>query len=240
MKEKTLNQLANLVGDENYTVLETVAGTVVDAAPFIGKFITSFKIRRLSKRLELNEEKINDISKKLVGVEGQFNDLLKNFLFPSILQQILEEDEDNKTGYFLDGFGNVIDKRIFDESKILILYDTLRKLRFIEIEYLISLTHEYKRYNRERSTDIEKIDNLFDTNNFNTIKLAVESKLEGLGLIDTGRNISYEDVRNNINNELRASKYGRRPSRSSPETKLTTFGREFLNMFSLLDKFEYK
>lgn len=240
MKEETIDQVKSLIGDQNFAGLDILAGTISEVAPVISNIITSFKIRRLSKRLALHEKKIQNLSQKLVSIEDdKFVDLLKNFLFPSILQQLLEEDEDNKTGYFLDGFGNVIDKKIIDESRILILYDILKNLRYIEIEYLISLSSKYKRYCRDiKMSTKQQVDKPFDDLKFKSIKIAIESKLEGLGLIDTGRSISYEEVMKNLNDDLKRYTNRIAGTKRIPETKLTSFGQEFLNMYSLLDQFE--
>lgn len=236
MNSEIVKNLRNLVGLDN-DVPGLPIETIVEAAPVIGKILTSFKIHRLSKRLEIYAEKINELSLKVTSIDDEkFVDLLKDFLFPAILQQLLEEDEDNKIGYFLDGFGNVIDNRNVNESSLLILFDTLRELRFIEIEYLITLSSTYKNYcMKYREKNNKKVNNPFKNENFETIRPAIESKLERLGLINRSNSLSHQEMLKTLDRE-----FGRVLRRSSDSSKveLTKFGNHFLNEFSLLKRFE--
>lgn len=234
-ENEIVESFKNLIGESNFNVLEFFAGTIGDVAPIISNLMTSFKIYRLKNRLEKHEIKLKELSEKVVVIEDEkFVDILKNFLFPSILQQLLDEDEDNKIGYFLDGFGNVIDSRVIDESEILILYDTLKNLRFIEIEYLISFSRAYKNYHRGK-----EIKDYFKEDNFSKIKQPIENKLENIGLIDTGKYMTYNETLNKMGQDVLKQKFGgsRLRSNVSPQVEITEFGYLFLNTFSLLDQY---
>ncbi|MCL1701637.1 hypothetical protein [Lysinibacillus sp. Bpr_S20] len=239
-ENEIVESFKNLIGESNFNVLEFFSGAIGDVAPIISNVMTSFKIYRLKNRLEKHESKLKELSEKVVSVDDEkFADLLKKFLFPAILQQLLDEDEDNKTGYFLDGFGNVIDKNIIDQSRILILYDILRNLRFVEIEYLISLSSTYRSYYRTLIFNKnENVENTFDNIQFSSLKIPIESKLESLGLINTGKSISYDEMMRNFNNDLKRQKNSLPRTNRTPVVTITPFGNEFLNMFSLLDKYK--
>lgn len=220
MKEETVGHLQTLLGNENFEGLEIIVGTLGEQAPIIGRMLTSFKVRRLSKRLAFHERKIAELSRKIVTIDdSKFVDLLKNFLFPSILQQLLDEDEDNKTGYFLEGFKKTIDQRLLDESKLLIFFDTLKGLRFVEIEHLISLSNEYKESQQQKrsQSSVQFEDGII---------YAIESKLEHKGLIKTPNSLNIQNKEDGP-----AIIYYN-------ESELTVFGREFLDFYDLLE--EYK
>lgn len=236
MKSNLINNLKELIGVSGEASLSGLA-------PIIGEAIQSMKINRLSKRLNASEEKIFLLSNKVQTIDDEkFVILLKEFLFPSILQNLLDEDEDEKTGLFLDGFDSVIDKRITKESKILIYYDILKGLRFIEIEHLISLTQVYQFYKiYQAKHSIEKSSNNIDSINIRdstNLIFAIENKLESLGLIDTGR---YEQIIGNLNQSIKNHQVGMMTSHlgaSKPRSTVTTFGNDFLEFFYLLDKFK--
>lgn len=239
MKDKLWIQVKNLTGIDDSSGLELIFNTMTDQAPIIGKILTTYKIHRLGNRLKANESKIDVINEKVDSVEdSKFIDLLKNFLFPTILQELLEEDEDNKIGCFLDGFGQVIDNYVNDKSKILIYYDVLKEVRFIELEYLITFSSEYKRYRSKCFFESgNRQDSVFEGAEFREMKYAVENKLERLGLINTGRLISYEEVMKRMDEGLwRAKRHLASPRRD--EVKLTNFGYQFLKFFCLLDKYK--
>lgn len=235
-----VQQVKSLMGIDTDPKFELAFETLFDQAPIIGKILTSYKIHTLGQRLKLHDKKINEISEKVNQIEdSDFLDIVKNFLFPIILQELLDEDEDNKIGYFLDGFGQVVENCISDKSKILIYYDVLKELRFIEIEYLISFSSASQRAkNRKFYEDRVFPKSIFDTKDFMEMRFAIENKLERLGLIDTGRLISYNQIMKKINDKLKVSGRGIATNDERDQVKITTFGYKFLNFFYLLDRFE--
>lgn len=225
-----------------------IEGLFLEQVPVIGKIISTIKYRRLSKRLKDNEQKIKKLSTKVNNIDdADFIDFLKNFLFPSILQNIMEEDEDAKIGYFLDGFEQVIDEEVVDKSKILIMYDLLRELRYIEIEYLISFSSEYKVFEMDYYYDtgeyVESHFNHFDTKTFNEIKPAIEIKLERLGLLDTERLLTYKEIKEKIDESVAlSSKFNYFGNGSdvdlSESPGITSLGNQFLDFFYLVGQYK--
>lgn len=210
-----------------------------DLAPIIGNALQSIKIRKLGKRLNSCEEKIEIISTKLSVIDDEkFVTLLKEFLFPSILQHLLDEEEDRKTSYFLNGFEFVIDNKLINESKILIFYDILRELRVVEIEYLSTLSLAYKQYRKKLRESGERVENPFDNEEFSTMKHTIEVKLEGLGLIKTSRSDSAKDSFNLMVKKLNTPPYLGSRTVIKDEVYITNFGNEFLKMFYILDKYK--
>lgn len=239
MDDKTLTNLKNLMNISEGSKLELIFNTLSDQAPLIGRVLTSIKIHRLGQRLKKHENKINDINHRVEQIgDLDFVLLIKEFLLPKVLQDLLDEDEDNKIAYFLDGFGQVIDNEIYDKSKILIFYDILRTLRFIEIEYLVSLTSQFKIYNMKNYHEHGNYpESIFNKPDFQRIKYAIENKLESLGLIETGRMVSYEEVMDRFDEELKMSKRysGFYSPRRDNTTEIAMFGYDFLNFFYILD-----
>lgn len=238
MSKELIDNVQSMLGNKLDPALGIMMDALVEQAPVIGKVITSYKIHRLGVRLKNNEEQINDLREQVSKIEDQqFVDIIKNFIFPTILQELLDEDEDNKIGYFLDGFGQTIKNKVTDKDRILIFYDILKKLRFIELEYLISLSNEYVKHKMKIWHETKDYEDPFDTRDFREMKYAIENKLESLGLINTGRLITYEQIMKRIDDDLFRAK--RRLAQSSRQDKvsLTSFGYKFLNFFYLLDKY---
>lgn len=240
-----INHMKSLIGIEQGSEIELVFDSLMDQAPVIGKFISTYKIHRLGKRLSVCETEIGILSNKVELIDDlNFIEFLKGFLFPSLLEDMLNEDEDNKIEYFLNGFAYVIDEIIDDKSKVLIYYDVLRELRFIEIEYLISLTSEYKRFRNRKNNGNENITEMFyfakmkrENREFGNLYWSIENKLERLGLIDTGRQLKFEEIMNKMNNALQKYQKGITSTTNPSEIQLTAFGKSFLNFFVMLEKY---
>lgn len=191
--------------------------SIGELAPFVSNGIQSFKIRRLAKRLDTCEGKIDYLSQKVKIIDDDdFVIFLKEFLFPSILQSLLDEEEDKKTSLFLDGFETVIDNRIIEESKILILYDVMRELRFIEIQYLLSLWDE----GRNENTQI----NPFAKGIKQDLLFLIQIKLTKYGLIRSPIQMNVEVV----DDDIRLLDIG--------EDELTKAGMDFLTFYRLIEK----
>ncbi|WP_339213955.1 hypothetical protein [Ornithinibacillus sp. FSL M8-0202] len=214
--------------------------TIADQAPIAGKILTTFKIHRLQQRIKHHEKGINYITEKVRAIDDpNFKILIKDFLFPDLLQQLLDEDEDQKISYFLNGFCHVIDNEIYDRSKILIYYDALISLRFVEIEYLLTFTSEYNkyRYHKVKHNDFEK--HFTEKREFWELKSTIENKLESMNLISTGRLVSYTKIMKKMNKISLDVQRGLASPRSEPdETKITEFGKRFVYFFNLAAKYE--
>lgn len=235
------DNIQSIIGVEPGSEISLIFESISDQVPVIGKILTSYKIHRLGVRLKRHEKQINELSEKVNNIEDiKFLEIVRGFLFPNILQELLDEDEDNKIGYFLDGFGNAIDKQISDKDRILIFYDILRELRFIEIEYLISMSSEAQRYKSAMFYENRVYpEDPFDNNDFKEMQFAIESKLERIGLIDKGRLITYSQIMKKMNDGISRRQRGLATSSfDSEEVKLTNFGYKFLKFFYLLDRYK--
>lgn len=243
MDEQNLQeQIKSLAGIEEGTKLDMAFDVLADQVPFIGNLFTTLKINDLSNRLKIHQSKINEISKKVNNIDDVgFTEFLKGFLFPIVLKELLEEDKDNKVGYFLDGFEQVVDHSVNDKAKILRFYDLLKQLRFFEIEYLISLSTRREVLEMNNQTVYDQIHkerfSYFETRNFKEMKLSTENKLESLGLIDTGRLASYTDITEKLNREVSGPRYAPSPN-FKDEVEISEYGYKFLDFFYLLDDFD--
>lgn len=241
MDSNLQEQIKLLAGVEEGTKLDVIFDVFAEQVPFVGNLLTTLKINKLGDRLKTHQNKINEISKKVNRIDDvDFTAFLKDFLFPVVLQQLLEEDEDNKVGYFLDGFEQVVDHSINDKAKILRFYDLLKQLRFFEIEYLISLSTRRKVFEMNNVALYEQVHeerfSYFETRSFKEMKLSTENKLESLGLIETGRLVSYTEIMEKLSKEV-SRKHGVSPN-FKDEVEVSEFGHKFLEFFYLLDDFE--
>ena len=216
------NSLMTNIGDMLGLATDISIG---ELAPFIGEAIQSIKIRKLAGRLDACEDKVKYLSDKVKVIDDEkFVVFLKEFMFPSILQALLEEEEDKKTGLFLDGFDTVIDRRYTEESKILIYYDILRELRSVEINYLISLSTERVMYQINNVTE-DTFKPFFDSKS-SDLQFFIEMNLSKYGLIKNPHQANIEIVGEEIRLEDVTS------------AKLTPFGYNFLNFFKMLEKYK--
>lgn len=238
MNKNLSESVKSLCGIEIGSEIEFIFEGLSDSAPFIGRVITSYKIYKLRKYLERLENEIDIIKEKVKHIhEPQFKDLLTNFLFPKVLQNLMEEDEENKIAYFLKGFEFVIDNEIYDKAKILMYYDVLSELRFIEIQYLISISSLYKMYLLDAEYNGKQIKNKITKKQFGELKPTIENKLERLGLVNTGRLLTYNQIMKILNESIKLYERGISSTNTNDEIHLTKFGNDFLGFFRLLDNY---
>lgn len=222
--------IRNLLGITEGTFIGDTFQILTDniPLPFVGNVISSIKFNRLQKRLKKHHKEILDIGEKVSHIDDvDFLMFLKGFLFPVILEELLNEEEERKIGCFLSGFGNVIEENISSESKVLMYYDTLKSVRFLELQYLLSLVGSKRRVDSQL-TRIEP--NYFRENDFLEIKDVVDNKLEGLGLVNTGRLNTIEEVKEAMNDAIK-SRYT--PTKRS-KTIITPYGKKFLKFYCLI------
>lgn len=252
MTEEISKQLKHLCDIDPESGVVLAFETFIDQIPIIGKIITTHKIHKLTKGLSRNSDQLERLSTKVEGIDDvNFSELLKIFLFPHVLTEMLEEDEESKIAYFLDGFEQVVDNVIKDKSKILLYYDVLKELRFIEIEYLITLSTPYKVFLMDNEPEQEKdigsrLSNYFKSEEFIKFKTVIENKLERLGLLNTGRLISFKEIITRMDEESKLPNYFETDSLKSKHPLIdlddvpdvTDFGNDFLEFFYLLDRYK--
>ncbi|QPQ35884.1 hypothetical protein [Lysinibacillus sp. JNUCC-52] len=186
-----MNALKDLADFEKLDIAEVISESAADMTPVLGSFLTNLKIRRLAKRLTSVEAEINQIRDLISATPNQEKvEQMKDFVLPIFLQKLLEEDEEQKLKFVVNSIKRFIEVDTLDESQLILIFDILDKLRFIEIDYLKSLR--------------DGIEFLPGVNASANIITFIEDKLEGIGLIhiayrgklvgDTkGAAISYSD-----------------------------------------------
>ncbi|TRY27437.1 hypothetical protein FOI68_03515 [Brevibacillus sp. LEMMJ03] len=130
-----LKAILESVGIEEGTILYEVFEAGVFLAPYIGKAFQFQKFRRLEKRLQEHEHLLKQIEGSLSKPNIDI-DFIKERVFPIVFEDLLEEHDDMKIQYILNGFKSVLDGPIYDEERILAYFDTLRGLRYLDIRRL--------------------------------------------------------------------------------------------------------
>ncbi|WP_341961253.1 hypothetical protein NM897_15405 [Planococcus maritimus] len=243
MKPDIKDSIMVLSGIEDDSKLMLAFNYFSDQAPLVGKLLMTYRINKLNKRFNIYQKKLNDLASIVKKIENvEFLEFIYDFLFPALLEDLLSEDEDAKISLFLNGFEHVVKERLIKESEILIYFDRLRELRYVDIEYLISSTWQYKKYAEKE--DVNK-DYLLNVNSFikdqdhsEDIVWSIESKLESLGLFDSGRRKGTEEI-------MAATKIyvDHRNTFSKPPiwpdfSSTTKFGYKFLEFFGLIDRYK--
>jgi len=117
---------------EEATVLFEYA---LDLAPYLGKFLQARKIWRAEKRIKEHSKQLKEIQ-KLYSSEILSRDFIQERVGPIFLADFIEEHEDAKIVYILNGVENIFINNNTDESLIIYYYDTLRELRYEDIRKL--------------------------------------------------------------------------------------------------------
>ncbi|MGR9632822.1 hypothetical protein ACU82A_00785 [Bacillus cereus] len=142
MKFDVVESVKNLLGVKEGSNVELVFDNIGSVAPYISGAITSHRINRLKKRLEDHQERIIAIEDKIQRLDKTFNEFLKEKAFPIILEDIMNDAQDEKVNFLLNGFENIIDQEIKDENRIIAYCDVLRELRVDDIKKIVNL-HRY-------------------------------------------------------------------------------------------------
>jgi|SRR5690625_1392032 len=143
--------------------------TALKLVPYVGKCYSRVKFNRLNSRVKAHRNQLQRIG-QLRTQELLNADYINERIFPIVLEQLIEEHEDAKVNFILNGFENVFIEEKSSESLVLNYFDTLRELRYLDIKrlfYLSSLIEEFNYDSEEEEAIIFNIDN----------------KLQSLGLI---------------------------------------------------------
>lgn len=192
MLEKLSDSLKNLLGIQQGSNVEVFLNKSVDVAdavspfvPAVSSIINYYKFYRMGKR-------IDELDKKIVRMELKINELSDkdyNFLrqkaFPVMLENLFDEQQEEKVQLILNGFESIIENHITDEDKVFTFYDVLEGLRAHEIKRLMQHTKEYREMLIKNP---EKLKLNFDIspegNNNRAFLQYIDNKLESLGLIE--------------------------------------------------------
>ncbi|MBY0088103.1 hypothetical protein [Brevibacillus brevis] len=194
-------KLSSLVGLDETSELYSLIDVGLSLAPYIGKVWQFVKFNRLERRVNEHQAQFLRIN-QLMHDTILSADYIKERIFPIVFEDLLEEHEDSKVNYILNGFQNIFREEKADESLVINYFDTLRELRYADIRrffYFCGLDSDFP---ESRSEDNE------------ALKKSIEQKLFRLGLINF---ITRWD-----DNE------GLDLPRSKDDVTLSLFGRNFL------------
>lgn len=218
-------------------MLKIQDGTIVDEAvdmglstiPFLGDAIQNYRLSKLEKRINLNIKQMEIIKDK---VESSRNEVFyKSEVFPLIMKQIMDEDEDEKVKVVIDGFEHIVDEDFEEMELIYHYYDVLAELRYNDIVKFIKKYMPYEcRENLTLDIDLEKFEDLSrEEQDLQKEKDAIEKYQENkflrLGLL--------KDLIFSPNEEGVISLNANRTYDSSVE--ISEFGKRFVIFFALRD-----
>lgn len=220
--DKLVNDMLNIDIPNIPDMLNPVVDVAGAAIPFVGSIWTSFKIGRLNKRLNKIEPKLSEIKEKIDSKENEV--FYKLEVFPLIIKQIYEEDEESKIPIIINGFEYTVDEAIEEMERVYHFFDVLAELRVTDITRLFN---EYvPGYNRPRPANNgpfvdtpELREQLRERKSLDTY---IDNKLERVGLIYT----EEEDLV-----KYMADPNNRHRRRRPPRTQLTAFGVRFVDFF---------
>ncbi|WP_145153080.1 hypothetical protein [Paenibacillus xylanexedens] len=228
-----LTSLTNFLGIDSDSALGISIEGAVDQIPLVGKILNSLKIRALQQKIKYLELRIQRLSDTLMERPDDFvGEFFKARAFPFMLDQLLEEQQEEKTDLIMNGIEYIYEQRITEENKMLIHFDILKELRVTEIKHLLTYTSEGREAERRKSKFEEVPESDLKYYDY------IENHLEKLGLIDNGVRSSSEvqqDVFSALSNALptKGGMKGRGLRISAPQTIITPFGREFIQFFEL-------
>ena len=187
VKEETIPLTAELL-------LDGVVGSVV---PGVMNALLSYKQKRQERMyniwLENIEKRVLEIE-ELLSKQPKRYDSIKNKYFGLISDYVLEEVQEEKIKYLVNGFINTIRLETINENSILDYYDTLNQLRLVDIIVLKTFAIVY-------IGEDEHINNL---NIYKSLGIdysknkAIKEKLERLGLLISKRDKREDDLYKNI------------------------------------------
>lgn len=218
-------------------MLGIVEGTIVDTAidvglgvvPTIGQMYQSYQIKKLEKRMNAHEPQFQVIKDKIEKKENEV--FYKQEVFPLIVKQLMNEDQDEKAKVIIDGFEYVVDNEMKEIERIYHYYDVLSEMRYSDILMFIKrympfemrnnpsinidlvMLEELSKEERVMYKEMEVIEK-YQVNKFLRLGLILDEMLKENedGIVILNPNISYES-----------------------RTAISEFGRRFLEFFTLED-----
>ncbi|WP_218025415.1 hypothetical protein [Alkalibacillus haloalkaliphilus] len=111
---------------------------VGDFLPYIGSLFRAFKMKQFNKRLAKNENRIKGIYSVIPSESFEYFGIK---IGTSVIQNILLDDEDEKTEYLLLGFENTVRNGFTDYDVTLLYFDLICELRSADLKRLVDLSH---------------------------------------------------------------------------------------------------
>lgn len=181
-----------------------------ELAPYLSKFLQTKKINRLNTRLNNHIDQLKRIDKLFSNAKIS-SEFIQEKIGPIVLSDLIEEHEEAKMVYLLNGFENVFINENTNESLIINYYDTLRELRYEDIRRL----YYYAAITDELPLDKEMNNELI------IMQKQIYSKLERLYIVKSAK--TYASIQygsEELNDDER-------------RVELTTYGANFVKFISL-------
>lgn len=166
-------------------IFDGIAGQVI---PGVVGLRMDYKQKQMEKRLNIGIglliERVNQLEedmRKLNDTEYRF---VEESVFPLVFENIINESEEEKIKYIINGFESVIQDKITDQEIVLSYLDVLKALRLIDIEHLFKQTSEYRKQLPKKGLKLE-IDLSEMGKRRTALTQYIYNKLEQLGLIQT-------------------------------------------------------
>lgn len=229
MKFDIVQSLKNLLGIDPDSKLEFWIDNIGSIAPYIGSAITTHRINRLKKHLEGYGQRLVIIEEKLIHKDDKFVQFLQEKVFPFILEDMMNEAQDEKIEFLINGFENIINREFTDQDKIIAYCDVLRQLRIDELKRLITYTQEYKRLGLSNIKHLhpnatkEEYEEYYENKAYARY---IDNRLINLGLIEielSAKGSTWGDL-SKVTNPSNASK------------RITSFGLRLIRFFDLTSR----
>ncbi|WP_271814156.1 hypothetical protein [Clostridium beijerinckii] len=207
-----LNGGASLLGDCLSNVL------LAHVAPGIVTTYLSYKQKRTEKMimstLDEFKDRINKIEEQLKNMEGNEFDFVKNTAFPIMADFIIDEPQEEKIKFIVNGIESIVTYRITDEDLILTYFDVLHDLRVIDIKELLDINN-FKSESNQVYVSSSQI------NESEAVRKHIYKKLEKYDLILVTRLIG----------EVEGDEF----TISKNRAKISSFGKNFIRFITKLD-----
>ena len=135
-------------------------------APGVVTTYLSYKQKRSEKMILRAIEEINNqmdvFEANLQKLSGDQLKFIKETALPFILDNIIDEEQEEKIVFIINAFGNIIDYKITDEDMVLTYFDILKNLRMMDIRILIGINQSKSASTSEESKlseeELQKVD----------------------------------------------------------------------------------
>ncbi|WP_164670224.1 hypothetical protein [Virgibacillus doumboii] len=238
--------IKSLLGIEDGSTIDLLIDNAMSATPYISGAYNAYKMQRFKKRLDLHEKQLSIIGNKINLLEDKsFKAMIQHTIFPYILDDLIEEHQEKKVNYIINGFNYVVDEEINDEAYIISYYDTLRVLRVEDIkrlleydtEFLIHMKHNVENKRRELKHSDDKL--FYEQESY---RQHIDYKLESKGLIGYDREEQNNELLRFIEGEIKENIYGglemaqsirKSVVEDSINYHITGFGGKLIDVFGL-------
>lgn len=224
---EVVKYVKDMFGIVEGSIVDTVVDVGLGAVPMLGEAYQTYRIKKLEERMNANEPQLILLKNK---IERSENDVFyKREVFPLIVKQLMNDDEDKKAKVIIDGFEYVVDNELNEIEQIYYYYDVLSELRYSDMLFFVdkympfemkknpnlninlAMSEDMNKTERKKLKEKEAIEN-YQTNKLLRLGLIIDDMLstndDGVLLLDANK---FYDSR----------------------TKLSDFGKQFLEIFSL-------